>query len=159
MKVGITKYPLFFTYRDLISGTGFLVQVTITGRVLLDTTADEYWMYGVQPGGIAGGGPNRDRAFLEFRSSYQSVLYDLILEAKTFEQFKSLVEVFFSEINQPNSKDWDTALSDVRRSKVSLDGMCKVSADSQKCAIQIIPVDLAKAKPQDNQLARLHEAA
>ena len=47
------RYPLMFTYRDVISGDGFLAGITLSGRALMIKENDEWWMYGVRPGAIA----------------------------------------------------------------------------------------------------------
>lgn len=154
------KYPLFFSYRDLIAGAGFVSGVEIKGRVLLDMSGEECWMYGVQPGGIAGGGADRPSAFNEFRQSYLSVLYDMAGETGTFKEFKAAVERFFSEVNQPNARDWDEALAEVRRNKTSLEGLNRVDAQAEKCAIRVVHLKApGSVSRKYNQLGSIHEAA
>ncbi len=160
MKPELKKFPLFFSYRDLIAGSGFVAGVAMKGRVLLDTTGGEAWMYGVQPGGIAGGGVDRAGAFNEFRRSYLSVLYDLAAEAQTFKEFKAEVTRFFSEVNAPHVDEWKTALASVRRDGTSLEGLTKVDADSEKCSWEVVSLTGIKhANPQLNQLEEIKEAA
>jgi len=160
MKPELKKFPLFFSYRDLIAGSGFVAGVAMKGRVLLDTAGGEVWMYGVQPGGIAGGGLDRACAFSEFRRSYLSVMYDLAAEAGTFGAFKAEVKRFFSEVNEPNADAWGAALATVRRSGTSLEGLAKVNADAERCMFEVIPLTGVKhANPQLNQLDEINEAA
>ena len=54
------RYPLLFTYRDTLFGTGLLLEVqVVNGRALCVKEAeDEYWVYGVNPGGMAAHGPH-----------------------------------------------------------------------------------------------------
>jgi hypothetical protein len=159
MSTAIKKYPLLFSYRDLVAGKGFVAGVVVVGRVLLDMTGDECWMYGVQPGGIAGGGPDRNSAFCEFKRSYLSVLYDLAIEAHDFGTFKAEVEKLFGEVNDYNAGEWDAALVEVRRSGTSLDGIAKVKVDSQPCGIRVVQLDMSQVKPRDNQFGEVNEAA
>ena len=159
MNTAIKKYPLLFSYRDLIAGRGFVAGVSIVGRVLLEVNDGECWMYGVQPGGFAGGGADKNTAFCEFKNSYLSVLYDLAIEARTFDAFKSQVESFFAQINLLNAQEWDAALAAVRQNGTSLEGLAKVNADSQQCGVQVVLLDMAQTTPQDNQFGVLHEAA
>jgi predicted RNase H-like HicB family nuclease len=56
-----------------------------------------YWMYGVNPGGVAGGGESREAAFNDLKQAYLSGLFDVALEATTFEAFRGEVERFFNE--------------------------------------------------------------
>lgn len=49
-------YPLLFDYKDCIAGNGFLAAVVVSGRALMRSEDDEWWMHGVQPSAIAEGG-------------------------------------------------------------------------------------------------------
>jgi hypothetical protein len=86
-----TTYPLVFSFRDAVSGNGFVAHVAVCGRVLLTDEGDgDIWMFGVQPGGVAGGGCNRSEAFREFKKSYLSVFFDIAAEAASFEDFEQV---------------------------------------------------------------------
>lgn len=117
----IKKYPLIFSYQDLVEGNGFVARVEIQGRVLLCDEGDGFWMYGVHPGGVAGGGTDCETAMCQFKENYMAVLLDIAEEASTFSQFKSQVEEeFFSQDNPPNAIDWFKALAEVRKTGVTL---------------------------------------
>lgn len=106
----MTRYPILFGFRDLIAGNGFVAGVGVNGRVLLVDEDDGYWMYGVNPGGLSAGGATAPEAQAEFRVIYRSVLFDIAAEATDFESFKSEVERFFSETNEPTKAEWDEAV-------------------------------------------------
>ena len=152
-------YPLVFAFRDAIVGKGFVADVAVQGRVLLTDEADgDVWMFGVQPGGVAGGGGNRSEAFHEFKKSYLSVLFDSAVECASFADFESDVKRFFSEVNAPNEKVWLNALAAVREGKLSLPNLGSTNADLWLPSIEIRHID-QQASPSANAFDMIREAA
>lgn len=97
-----TRYPVLFSYRDLVEGRGFVAGVGTSGRALLDKDDDgEVTVNGVSPGGLGGIGGSRREAMADFRDGYRTVLYDLAAEARDFEEFRSHVEP-----SSPRSPTW-----------------------------------------------------
>src|SRR5215210_8145215 len=127
----MTRYPLLFGFRDLIAGNGYIAGVALSnGRAVLVDEGDGFWMYGVNPGGLAAGGESLGRAQSEFRSAYKSGLFDIAAEAQSFEAFKAEVERFFRETNNPTLVEWDEAVAEVRQGRTEADWLPKKSADS-----------------------------
>lgn len=154
------RYPLVFSFRDLIAGNGFAAVVSMDGRVLLVEEDDQdTWMFGVQPGGIAGGDPQRKLAFSEFKKSYLSVLFDISAEATSFEQFKGKVTAFFDEINASSVEDWQKALNDVRTNNVSVADLKRVPADARVPSLQIDIVAPERINSGVNEFDGFCEAA
>jgi hypothetical protein len=135
----MVEYPLFFTYRDLIVGNGFVAGVSADGRALLSQDEEGYWMYGVNPGAVAGGGKERAEAFHEFRQGYRAVLHDLASEAPSFEAFRDAVGKFFYEVNEPNARDWEAARRAVRNGSVTSD-LPKVR-DPKETHVNVVLID------------------
>ncbi len=125
-----TTYPILFTYRDVLAGNGFVAGVEIKGRYLMSEENGEVWIDGVEPGGIGAGGSSDKEAAAAFRQMYQKVLFDIALEAKTFEEFKAEVEKFFRDVNDLISKEWWDAVKLVRKGKVTSSWLAQESADS-----------------------------
>jgi hypothetical protein len=136
----MTRYPILFGFRDLIAGNGFVAGVGVNGRALLVDEDNGYWMYGVNPGGLAAGGATPAEAQAEFRVIYRSVLFDAAAEAVDFASFKSEVESFFNETNEPTKVEWDEAVQEVRSGKVSADWLPKGKADS-KIGVDVVLLD------------------
>jgi len=154
------KYPLLFSFRDLIAGKGFVAGVVVDGRVLLEEEGDgEVWMYGVQPGGVAGGGPSRDAAFREFKNRYISVLYDVAQDADSFAVFEREVTAFFNTVSDGTGRDWEAALAEVRRTQASLPGVPTMKAEDRTPTLQIILIDETNSRPSANALDQFSEAA
>ena len=130
-------YPLVFSFRDLIAGNGFVAAVSIDGRALLSEEEDGYWMFGVQPGSVAGGGDAKAISFKQFKDSYLSVLFDMAAEAVSFEQFDAMVKLLFTQVNEPNLSEWESALAAVRANSITLEDVARVPADSRVPALLI----------------------
>jgi hypothetical protein len=140
-------YPLFFTYRDIIVGAGFVAGVEVHGRALLREEEGGFWMYGVNPGGVAGGGQERAAAFQEFRLGYRSVLLDLATEGESFDRFAASVHAFIDEVNQPNEREWLLARAAVRAGLVTAD-LPRVEGD-RPADVRVEPLSL---QPNANAL-------
>jgi hypothetical protein len=154
-----TTYPLVFTFRDAVSGNGFVAYVAVCGRVLLTDEGDgDIWMFGVQPGGVAGGGRERSEAFHEFKKSYLSVFFDIAAEAASFEDFEKSAKLFFSEVNEPNLDVWAGSVAAVRAGKLSLSDLKAMNADSCPPKIEVRRID-TQANASDNSFDEIREAA
>ena len=125
------NYPLLFGFSDLIAGNGFFASVALQGRALLVNEGDGFWMYGVNPGGVAGGGITHGEAQAQFRQSYRSVLFDMAAMTPDFEQFELRVKEFYSETNELTLQEWDAAVAEVRKGNIEADWLPKRAADSR----------------------------
>ncbi len=155
----MSKYPVLFTFRDKISGGRFLAEVVMEGRLLVVNEDDGWWMYGVEPGGLAEGGKTPADALLALRQAYNEVLFDFAVEAKTsFKAFKAQVEKFFHDKCDALEHDWQAAVAEVRKGSITPDGLEvrnkpieKMPADSKRRVI-VRPIRVTEASPKDNQL-------
>jgi len=155
----VTIYPVLFGYRDLIAGNGFVAFVKADGRALLSEEDGGCWFYGVNPGGMAGGGKNREDAAREFKKSYLSVLFDIAAEARTFADFKAEVDAFFGEINRPTEREWSLAHQAVRRGDLTDLTLPRVKIEDRPTSISVAMVHEATAEPTTNQFDELSAAA
>jgi hypothetical protein len=155
-RCNMTNFPLLFGFRDVVAGKGYFAGVTLDGRALLADEDDGFWMYGVNPGGIAAGGESHAEAQAAFRQSYRTVLFDIASEAGSFDEFKSEVERFFKETNEPTLADWTDAVDQVRSGKVDADWLAKRSAESK---VEVRVELLEQAVPSANALDEADLAA
>jgi hypothetical protein len=152
-------YPLVFSFPDTVAGDGYIARVTMHGRALLVEEDDgDVWMFGVQPGGIAGGDHVREVAFAEFQQSYRTVLFDIAAEVRSFEEFKTAVEEFFGTINEPDLKNWEHARQEVRNARTSLPGL-PTQTDHATPSLAIEKLALENIKPTANQFPSISKAA
>lgn len=156
----MTKYPMLFSFHDKVSGHGFLADVTAHGRALAVHEDDgSWWMYGIQPGAIAGGGNTLLEAYVDFRRTFTAVLFDSAAEAGTFWAFRDEVSRFFDETDPQSVSEWEAAVQDVRQGRitakelaVSPTGMREERAESPrfieiKCKQHFQPADNALDLP------------
>jgi len=110
----MNHHPLIFTFRDTISGDGFLAGITLCGRALMLNEDEKWWMYGVRPGAIAESGGSVQEAILRFRNRYREVLFDIAGDHHTFDAFKKEAERFFYEPDEEEERRWEDAATAIR---------------------------------------------
>jgi hypothetical protein len=135
--------PLVFSFHDAVIGNGFIAHVVAHGRAILmrDGGGREIWMYGVEPGGIAGGARSQHEAMREFKKSYLSVLFDIAIEAKSFEKFAVKVRRFFAEASDANEEFWRFGIRSLRAGNSTHAVKDRTHADQWVCGIEIVRVD------------------
>lgn len=149
------EYPLIFTYRDAISGNGFLAGVTVTGRALMLKEDSKWWMYGVRPAGLAEAGNTPNETFLSFRQRYSAVLFDIAEEADSFEAFRAEVERFFYEADPIEEQRWTEAHRRIRTGELKpedpFSGLRKESPEGSPVMISVQRLDTTQRfTPSDN---------
>lgn len=146
-------YPLLFTFRDKVSGNGFLVNIVIDGRVLASQEEDGWWMYGVQPGDLAAGGSTFAEAHCEFRKAFTTILFDIAEDAEDLKTFRADVHKFFKGINHPTEKEWQAAVCAVRAGRITADAICGGLQTKPADSRRSVRVKLLKVfKTKDNIL-------
>lgn len=154
----LTHHPLMFTFRDTISGDGFLAGITLSGRVLMLQEDGKWWMYGVRPGAIAESGATPQETFVRFRNRYREVLFDMAEEFRTFEALKEEVERFFYQPDEDEEEErrWEDALGRVRASSQALPEpfreLPREAPESRPAQITVERLDgiSKRFKPSDN---------
>jgi hypothetical protein len=128
----VTHYPLLFTFLDKVEGNDYLAEVAVHGRLLAAEEGGKWWMYGVNPGGLAAVGDSRAEAYIEFRRTLMRVLFDIAAEAGDFHAFRRRTRRFFDEVNGPALAEWEAAREQVRRGKVNIEGMRRETSESPR---------------------------
>lgn len=150
----MNRYPLLFTYRDVIRGQDFTAHVTGHGHVLLAIEPGEgLWMYGVSPGAVSAFGETPDDAHVSFRILYREILNDIAAESATYAEFSANVSHFFLEENRPNAAEWGAALALVRAKDIMIEGLPKRHADAPWVKVEeLIPMG-SEEEPRFSDLA------
>lgn len=157
--VEVKDHPILITLQDAVAGNGFLARITLFGRTLMRQEDGKWWMYGVQPSAIAASGESIAEAFLNFKTSYQSILFDFAQDSADFSAFKREVERFFNEADADNEDEriWHESLKAIRTQNCHIpeefSDVPRQPAESQPCTITVERVDAkaqAKFTPKDN---------
>jgi hypothetical protein len=142
----LSSHPLMFTFRDAISGDGFLAGITLSGRALLTEEDGQWWMYGVRPGALAETGETPTETLLRFRNRYREILFDIAADCRDFERFKQEVERFFYEPDTEEERRWEDAAIDARSGHLKpLQGLA-------------LPMEAPELRPSQISLERLDGA-
>jgi len=150
----MSAYPLIFTIRELIPGNGFLAGVVSTGRCLMVDEGEEgWWLYGVEPGGIAADGQTPQEAHLKFILAVRHLLADLSAQSATFDDFVASAKAFFCAVDREDLKRWTAAVAEVRSGapvEMPMSFLPRQRAETP-CAIDILELGQAvKMTPQWN---------
>jgi len=148
-------HPLMFTFRDAISGNGFLAGVTLSGRALMVYDDEGWWLNGVRPGGLAETGETPQETHLRFRNTYKAVLFDIAEEFGDFDGFKREVERFFYEPDDEEERRWTEAVQAARSGKVEPEppfaSLPKEPPESRPSQVSVERLDASKRfTPSDN---------
>lgn len=152
----MNEYPLLFTARELVAGKGFVALVDGYGHVLLVHESNaEWWMYGVQPGGIGEGGATLSEANLRFVASVKNVLAEIADEAQSFADFEREVKGFFSQVDGTDRQRWDAARAALSAGAAVDDpwvSALKREPVPKDCRVQVSRIDApaTQAKPDMN---------
>ena len=113
------RIPLYFNRSLMVAGRGFIAQVAIEGRCILEQTGDGFVSFlGVNPGAVAGQGETRGEAYHDLLENIRLVLVDFANEAPGFQQFKDLVERYVLETNRPFEAAWRDAVEDIQAGRI-----------------------------------------
>jgi len=142
------QYPLLFDRVDVVIGNGFVAGVVMKGRTLFSEEADdEFWMYGVNPGGVAEYGKTRPEVLAAFSRAYVEVLHDIAFEAGDFSSFEEHVTSFFLEDNR--REEWKAAVAEVRATQETVDWVPTASANTRR-GVKIHDLSSAGLNPKAN---------
>ena len=99
-------YPLIFRFEDAVSGRGFVARILTRGSILALHEDGEWWLSGVQPGGVAEVGDDFWKTQQRFRTAYRDILFQAAPEAAGFSEFKAEVDRFFAQVDEHEANEW-----------------------------------------------------
>lgn len=114
--------PLIYGFRELVAGNGFVAGVEVNGRALLRHEDEQWWAYGVEPGGIAAAGSAELDAYSAFRAALREVLIDSAVLTASFEEFREDVRRLGAQANEAWSAEWEAARLAVRSGELVPEG-------------------------------------
>jgi predicted RNase H-like HicB family nuclease len=108
-------YPLIFSFSELLSSSGFLAGVKGRARAIMVREDDgAWWMYGVEPGGLAESGDTPQEAHIKFAEAFRGVLFDIASDSATLPDFEKALKKFFHEIDREDADRWEKAATAIR---------------------------------------------
>lgn len=118
-------YPLIFKFNEVIFFKKFKIKeyiamVNSIGQALLVKEDDKYWIYGVQPGGMAESGRTVKEALHNFKIAFRNVLSDIEEDSNSFQNFRSQVDAFFNDIDKEELSRWEEARKEIKAGKISI---------------------------------------
>jgi hypothetical protein len=156
------SFPLVFKFEDVVAGDGFVARVLAFGRALLVQEEDgDFFVYGVTPGAVAGGGTERSEALSAFKKSYLTVLFDLAAETSDAVAFEEQVRGFFYESCDDLNGAWQEARERVLAGEIELDVLGRVPAElfPPQVTLLVSSPPTAQANPQHEDTYFLPRAA
>ncbi len=125
------KYPILFRFSDRFrfAGNGYSVWVKMFGRALLTEEQDGFWMYGVNPGGMAACGATEREAMNEFRQAYTAVMEDIVEESLSFEALQAEVHRFCGDDSDTGL--WFEAVAEISAGAEAPDWLPRDRAETQ----------------------------
>ena len=115
-------YPLFFTYREVVNGAGFIAGVQIRGLALMTHENNDWVMTGVHPGCFTEVGDTFEEARLHFRGMFRGILFDIAEETTDYDGFEAHVRKILGQVNEPAMAIWKQAVAAVRENEIELTG-------------------------------------
>ncbi len=142
--------PLIFGFNDLVMGRGFVAEVNTDGRGALALEGGEWWMSGVNPGGVAASGATEAEALANFRNAYRLVLKDSAMLANSFEDFSRDVQGIFASTTLGMIDGWKAAALAVRGDGAAgpLTDLPHRPSDGVTFAVTITKVVVETAQPK-----------
>jgi hypothetical protein len=141
----MSNFPIIFGLHDIVQGDEFLAAVAVQGRALLHEDEGEVWVEGINPGGFVATGSSVADALQDFRKAYSAILFDIAVDASSFEDFKDQVESFFNASTETSEREWENAVQDLREGRTSAEWLNRRSADSPR-TIGVFRIDTPSAK-------------
>jgi len=106
----VKEYPLLFTYYQPVVGRGFVAEVVCHGRALMvEESAGEWFVYGVEPGGLAESGATPQEAHAFFREAYRAALFLFAEQSGSLTDFERQVARFFAQRDEEDAARWEAA--------------------------------------------------
>lgn len=145
----MASYPIFFAYKDVVECGEFNALITARGRALLTFEDGKWWLYGVEPGGMAANGNEPKAAFREFSVAFGNIMRDLASETDCPKNFERGARQFFDSIDKTDEKAWKEARKKIKAGKLDAPPELKTIkkiTDDYSVSLSIIVVKEADIK-------------
>jgi predicted RNase H-like HicB family nuclease len=121
------EYPLIFTFNEAVviknvkTNVGYFLFVNGRGKALMTTgETGDYWINGVQPGGMSEGGKTVKEALYNFKTAIHNILLDIAGYSENDVDFTKEVKDFFAGIDDNDLKLWEKARKTIKTGEVEI---------------------------------------
>lgn len=115
------NYPIFFAFKDVVACGQFKALIQARGKALLTYEGNKWWMYGVQPGGMAASGSDVGEAFKAFNRTFGHIIRDIAEEvAHCPNEFEKTARRFFDDIDEEEQRTWQEARDKIRSGEMGV---------------------------------------
>lgn len=151
----MNDHPLIFKFKGVLQTPAFVAGITVEGHVLATLEEDgQWWLYGVNPGGMAQCGATLDQAYANFRTFFKGIVEDMAAEASSFEAFKVDLAKFIADTDSEDGARWAKARAELKAgqaAEASFSKMTRVTGESVPRLIDCTRLDQPKpASPPSN---------
>jgi hypothetical protein len=150
----MTNYPLILNFKELVSGNGFLSDVSGRAHIVMRFEDGAWWMLGVNPGGIAAKGSTQKEAYTAFCRTFSEVIQDISSDSTSFADFQSKVTAFVGQTDEEEDALFNAAREAVRGGadvQTEFQGLKRDTAETQPfCHVNRI-VRPEELTPKNNQ--------
>lgn len=147
---GPARLPLLFSFQRIVAGNGFIAQLSMDGRALLEREGDEDWITGVAPVGWTEGGATRQEAFLNFRRGWELLIDDIAESAGDSAAFEAALRALTQIQCESLATQWEAARQELRASEFTDPQLTTREAAVEPVAFRITVVDTSNATPELN---------
>jgi hypothetical protein len=120
----MAQFPILFAWREVVEGDGYFAGVDVRGRALMtQETETEFWLEGVNPGGLSARGATSAEALAEFQVAFRTILSDIAADSPSFDDFRREVKAFFEQVSPTLLAEWEAAVEEVRAGRISAQWM------------------------------------
>jgi hypothetical protein len=130
----MTNYPLILNFKELVSGNGFLSEVSGRAHLVMRLEDNEWWMMGVNPGGIAAKGSTQKEAYTSFCRTFSEVIQDISSDSTSFADFQSKVKAFVSLTDKEEDALFQQSREAIRKGaevEAAFQGLKRDTAETQ----------------------------
>lgn len=109
-----TVFPIIFSFIEVVEAEGFKASVNCRGRAIAVFEDGEWWIHGVEPGGLCESGKTIKDAGDNFKIGFTEFLQDAAFGIDSFEKFAREVKDTFRQKDKVDERRWDRAVEAIR---------------------------------------------
>jgi hypothetical protein len=152
----MNEYPLLFTIREVIEGSGFVAGVVCNGRALMASEGEDGWhASGVEPGALSELGGTPHEAYFHFRQAFSDSLRVLATDSEDFAGFEKRVRQWCGHVDREEEQRWLQARKQVQagaETDAPFKQLPKETAEAPR-GVVVVRLDVPQGQPEQRKVA------